>query len=120
EAMVGERLRNDAAAVAAGQARCTQPHRARRTQRRNHILGVTGGSQGNKQIAATAERLDLTGKDIGKTHIVPRRRQGRTVGGQRDCRESSSRRLEADSKLGGYVLAVRGAAAIAAEQELAP
>ncbi len=120
QAMVGEAPRLDRAAVAAGQAGGGQPHLARDDQSRGHVRRFARGGQADEQVARTAEGLDLPGKDALVAVVVARRRQGRGVGGQRNRRQPPAVGLETHRAFGCDMLRVGGAAAIAAQEKLAP
>jgi hypothetical protein len=69
--------------------------------------------------ALGAQRLELTREEPLESQIVADRRQRRGVGGERDGRDGLAVLDVANRKLGGEMLGIGGAAAIAEEQDLA-
>ena len=120
QAMVGEALGGDAATVAAGEAGSDEAAGTRRLQGLEDVRRIAGGGQSDQHVAGAAEGLDLAGEDAEEPEIIGGGGQRRGVGGQRDRRQSAAVALEADGELRRDVLAVGGAAAIAAEEKLAP
>ena len=112
--------RRDFAAVAAGETGGDQPDFAGGDQGSAHVWRMAGGGEADQHVARPAQRLDLAGEDPDKAEVVACRSQGRAVGGEGDRRQAAARRLVADREFGGDMLGVGGAAAIAAEEELAP
>ena len=65
-------------------------------------------------------RSDLAGEDLGIAEVVAGGGERGRVGGEGDRRQAGPGGLEAHGELGRDVLGVGGAAAVAAEEELAP
>src|SRR5690606_30522730 len=78
------------------------------------------GRDADQHVARPAERLDLAGEDLRIAEVVAGGGQGRGVGGEGDRRQAAPRRLETHGELGRDMLGVRRAAAVAAEENLAP
>ena len=120
EAMVGEPFGGDDAAVAPGETRGDEAEPARDAKRLDHVCRGARGRQADEEVPRPAEGLDLAGEDPLEAEVVAGGGQGRCVGGERDRRKPRPARLETNRELGGDMLAVGGAAAVAAEEELAP
>ena len=76
------------------------------------------GGKRQQHVAALAEARDLAREHLFEAVIVGDRRQCRGVGGQRDRGVAGTVLLVAADDLGGDMLGVGGAAAIADDQEL--
>lgn len=120
KAVIGEPSGGYLAAVPARQAGRRKPARACRNQCRGDVGRGAGGGESDQHVAGPAERLDLAGEDLFIAKIVAGRRQRRAVGGQRNRRKPLSRGLETDRTLGRDMLRIGSAAAVAAEEKLAP
>lgn len=82
QTVIGQFLRRDPAAVAAGEAGGHQPRASCRLQRRNNVRRVAGRRQANEEVAAVTDCRHLAGEDMVEAEIVCGRRQGRCIGGQ--------------------------------------
>ena len=116
EAEVAER--RQLAARRAGEADHRHPLGLRRGDGGQDVGRAAGGGQREQHVARGAQRLDLAGEDAVVAIVVADRGQDRAVGGQRDRRQAGPVVVEAGDQLAGPVLRIRGAAAIAAEQQL--
>jgi len=79
---------------------------------------IAAGGDGNGDVAGAAEGFDLAGEDAAKAVVITDGGDGGDIGGERKCGESGAIEGEAADEFGGDVLGVRGAAAIAEEQDL--
>jgi len=85
---------------------------------RENIRTVSRRREGKRQIARAAKRFDLAREDLVEAEIVAASRERRSVGGERQSRQRAAVFGEADGELGGEVLRVGSAAAIAEEEDL--
>ena len=107
------------AAAAAGESDRGEAQLARGAQRSEHVRGPARGGQADEHVAGTAEAAHLPCEHLGKAVVIADRGEHGAVGGERDRRQRAAVELEAREELGGDVLGVRGAAAVAGEQHLA-
>ncbi|VTR70631.1 hypothetical protein DESC_810202 [Desulfosarcina cetonica] len=101
-----------------------QPHRddARRLGRfhgADHVGRISRGGNADEHVPRPAEPRHLPGEDIVEAIIVAHGGEDRSVGGQRHGRIGAPFPLEPTDDLGGEVLGIAGAAAVATDQQLA-
>jgi hypothetical protein len=106
-------------ASGAGEAHRRHALRPRRAQRGQDVGRAAGGREGEEHVAGRAQCLHLAGKDAVVAIIVADRRQHGAVGGERNRRQAGAVVVETGDQLARPVLRIRGAAPVAAEQELA-
>jgi hypothetical protein len=105
-------------AIGAGEADGDDAVFPRGAQRRQNVRRAAGGGERQQHIAARTKAGDLAGEHLFEAVIIGDRRQRRGVGGQRDRGVAGTILFVAADDLGGDVLGVGGAAAIADDQEL--
>ena len=110
-------------APGARQRRLTAGRRpARSVDGPDHVRRVAAGADADQHVARPAERLHLPREDPVEAAVVGVGGQERGVGRQRDRRQPRPLEVlrQPADELGGHVLAVGGAAPVAAEQQLGP
>src|SRR5262249_12857029 len=85
--------------------------------RSQHARRAAAGRDRERDVAASAERLDLPREHLGVAAVVGDARDRRRVGGQREGRQGGAIEAEAIYELGRQMLRVGGAAAVAEEKE---
>jgi hypothetical protein len=107
-------------ALTAEQADRAQPQATCLREGPQQIAAAAAGADAEQDVAAAAEGLHLPRVDLVIADVIGPRRQGRQVAAERQRGEATpSGPLEAPDQLAGEVLRIRGAAAVAAEQQLA-
>ena len=85
-----------------------------------HVRRVAAGRDRDRDVAGAAERLHLAREDLVVAVVVGDGGERRGVGGERDRRQRAPLARHATDELGGDVLRVGRAAAVAEEQQLVP
>ncbi len=83
-----------------------------------HVGGITAGGNGNGNVTRAAKGFDLAGEDAAETVIIGDGGDGGKICGQGERGKCGAIKGEAANKFRGDVLGVRGAAAIAEEENL--
>src|SRR5215471_8245971 len=88
--------------------------------RPDHVFGVPAGADTDEDISRLAVRLKLPLEHALEARVVGVGGQDRRVGGQRQSRQGGplAMRMKAADELGRHVLAIRGASAVAAQEDL--
>ena len=79
------------------------------------VLRVTGGGDGEEDVAGLADGFDLAGEEMVEAVVVAGGGEDGGVGGEGDGAEGGAVNGEADDELGDKVLGVSGRAAIAGD-----
>ena len=114
---VAERLHRRARS--AGEADGDEAEFARRLQRRENVGRASRGRHADEHVALAAEPAHLALEHLLEAVVVADGGERGGVGGKRKGRERRAVEAEAADQLGGDVLRVGGAAAIAGEHDLA-
>src|SRR5690606_31796303 len=104
----GERVRGRSRQTPHG-----QPERAPTRGGAQDVRAGAGGGQQDEDVAGPAVSLDLAGEHLLRAVVVDDRAQAGGLGAQRDRREGATVVEEAADQLGGEVLCLGGAAAVA-------
>jgi hypothetical protein len=114
----GVAARDEGRAARAGEPDHAHPSPARGLDGEHHVLRRAARRDRDQHVARAAERLDLAREHLLVAVVVRDRGQRRRVGGERDPGERPALEHEPPDQLGGDVLRVGGAAAVAAQQHL--
>ena len=107
------------AAVVAGIGDGVEAEGASEREGANTVLGVTGGGDGEEDVAGLAEGLDLTLEDVIEGVVVADGGEDAGVGGEGDGAEGGAVDGEAGDELGDKVLGIGGRATVATDEEFA-
>src|SRR2546425_392816 len=91
--------------------------RLRRLRRADHVGTLAAGRVQRQHVARAGERLDLAREHLVEAQVVGARGEEGRVGREGDGAERGAVRLVAHDVLGGEVLRVGGAAAVAREKQ---
>src|SRR5580658_7930104 len=108
------------AAAAAEEGEAVEAELFRRSERGEDVGGVSARGEGDQKIARLGERGNLARKNIVIAEIVGDAGEQRAVGGEGDGGKRAAGLGVAADELGGEVLRLGRAAAVAADEKLFP
>src|SRR5690606_27138784 len=117
--IVGSERRGEAAAVAPREREHAHAAAMGGLDGAQDAGGIPAGADRDEHVALASEAAHLAREDFVVCVVVGDRGEDGRVGGECDGRQRLAFALEAPDELGGQMLAVRGGAAVAADEDLA-